>query len=149
MAYDYLGLVNDVNRRLNEVELTATNFTSAVGEYAMVRDSINVAIRYINQHEFAYPFNHSTSTTTLVPGVTRYSIPTDAKYVDYNTARLKKDSTINFNGFSLGTLPYNEYIDNQHINQEDDVESTTIDASSGLSASVTIIPVTSCKSINR
>ena len=143
MAYNYLGLVNDVNRRLNEVELTSSNFTSAVGEYAMVKDSINVAIRYINQHEFAYPFNHSTDTSTLVPGVTRYSIPTDAKYVDYNTARLKKDTTINFNGFSLNTLPYNEYIDNQHINQEDDVKSTTINAVSGLSASVTTISVTS------
>ena len=133
MAYDYLGLVNDVNRRLNEVELTATNFTSAVGEYAMVRDSV----------EFAYPFNHSTSTTTVVPGVTRYSIPTDAKYVDYNTARLKKDTALNFNGFSLSTLPYNEYIDNQHVNQEDDVNSTTINALSGLSDSVTTISVTS------
>ena len=113
MAYDYLGLVNDVNRRLNEVELTASNFSSAIGEYAMVRDSINVAIRYINQHEFAYPFNHDTSTSVLVPGVVRYAIPTDAKYVDYNTARLKKDTTISFSGQSLDTLPYNEYIDKQ------------------------------------
>ena len=28
MAYDYIGLVNDVNRRLNEAELTSTNFAS-------------------------------------------------------------------------------------------------------------------------
>ena len=40
MAYDYLGLVNDVNRRLNEVELTSSNFDSAIGEYAMVKDAI-------------------------------------------------------------------------------------------------------------
>ena len=141
MAYDYLGLVNDVNRRLNEVELTATNFTSAVGEYAMVRDSINVAIRYINQHEFAYPFNHDTSSTVLVPGVTRYSIPSDAKYIDYNTARLKKDATINFDGLSLSILPYNEYIDSQFINQEDDINSTTLNGSH--SNSVTTLILTS------
>jgi len=141
MAYDYLGLVNDVNRRLNEVELTVTNFTSAVGEYAMVRDSINVAIRYINQHEFAYPFNHDTSSTVLVPGVTRYSIPSDAKYIDYNTARLKKDATINFDGLSLSILPYNEYIDSQFINQEDDINATTLNGSH--SNSVTTLILTS------
>tara|TARA_R110000803_G_scaffold87268_3_gene153880 strand:+ start:545 stop:1483 length:939 start_codon:yes stop_codon:yes gene_type:complete len=141
MAYDYLGLVNDVNRRLNEVELTASNFSSAIGEYAMVRDSINVAIRYINQHEFAYPFNHDTSTSVLVPGVVRYAIPTDAKYVDYNTARLKKDTTISFSGQSLDTLPYNEYIDKQYINQEDEVVSTTLNGSH--SASVATLTLTS------
>ena len=37
MAYDYIGIVNDVNRRLNEVELTATNFSTAKGEYSMIK----------------------------------------------------------------------------------------------------------------
>jgi hypothetical protein len=37
MAYDYLGLVNDVNRRLNEVELTSSNFATATGEYSMIK----------------------------------------------------------------------------------------------------------------
>ena len=64
MAYDYLGLVNDVNRRLNEVELTSSNFGSAIGEYAMVKDAVNASIRYINQHEYGFPFNHDTETKT-------------------------------------------------------------------------------------
>ncbi len=29
MAYNFLDLVNEVNRRLNEVELTSVNFASA------------------------------------------------------------------------------------------------------------------------
>jgi len=33
MAYDFLGLVNQVNRRLNEVELTSANFGTASGFY--------------------------------------------------------------------------------------------------------------------
>jgi len=45
MAYDYLGLVNDVNRRLNEVELTSSNFAAATGEYSMIKDAVNSAIR--------------------------------------------------------------------------------------------------------
>ena len=74
MAYNYLGLVNDVNRRLNEVELTSSNFDSAIGEYAMVKDAINSSIRYINQHEFGFPFNHDTETKTLTPTFLEFDI---------------------------------------------------------------------------
>ena len=143
MAYNYLGLVNDVNRRLNEVELTSSNFDSAIGEYAMVKDAINSSIRYINQHEFGFPFNHDTETKTLTPGVVRYSIPTDAKSVDYSTARIKKDTDLNSLGNSLDILDYKEYISRDYANQEDDIVSTTVNASSGLSASVTTITVAS------
>jgi len=143
MAYNYLGLVNDVNRRLNEVELTSSNFDSAIGEYAMVKDAINSSIRYINQHEFGFPFNHDTETKTLTPGVVRYSIPTDAKSVDYSTARIKKDTDLNSLGNSLDILDYKEYISRDYVNQEDDIASTTVNASSGLSASVTTITVAS------
>ena len=55
MAYDFLGLVNDVNRRLNEVELTSSNFSSATGFYSQIKDSVNSSIRYINQSEFKWP----------------------------------------------------------------------------------------------
>ena len=65
MAYDYLGLVNDVNRRLNEVELTSTNFATANGEYSMIKDAVNASIRFINQHEFEWPYNHVTEEETL------------------------------------------------------------------------------------
>ena len=143
MAYNYLGLVNDVNRRLNEVELTSSNFSSAIGEYAMVKDAINVSIRHINQKEFTYPFNSAINSTTLTPGVVKYTIPTNTKHIDYNTARVKKDLSINASGNNLTTLPYYEYIAKDYANQEDDIRSTTIDASSGLSASVTTISVTS------
>jgi hypothetical protein len=37
MATTFLQLVNQVNRRLNEVELTSTNFASATGFYAHER----------------------------------------------------------------------------------------------------------------
>ena len=45
MAYDYLGLVNDINKRLNEVELTTTNFATVTGFYAHAKDAVNAAIR--------------------------------------------------------------------------------------------------------
>ena len=146
MTYNYLGLVNDVNRRLNEVELTISptdTFTNAIGEYAMVKDAINASIRYINQHEYGFPFNHDTETKTLTAGVVRYSIPTDAKSVDYGTARIKKDADLSVTGNKLNVLDYKEYISKNYANQEDPISSTTINASSGLSASVTTITVAS------
>ena len=143
MAYNYLGLVNDVNRRLNEVELTASNFVASIGEYAMVKDAINVAIRQINQYEFSYPFNSSVNSSTLTPGVTRYTIPTNTKHIDYKTSRIKKDTTLNASGNNLSTMTYYEYIAQAYASQEDEIQSTTIDATSGLSASVETISVTS------
>jgi hypothetical protein len=143
MAYNYLGLVNDVNRRLNEVELTSSNFSSAIGEYSMVKDAINVAIRFINQQEFSYPFNNAVNSTTVTPGVTRYDIPTNTKLIDYKTARIKKDTDLNTSGNNLDTMTYYEYISKDYANQEDDIQSTTINAASGLSATVETISVTS------
>ena len=66
MAYDFLGLVNQVNRRLNEVELTSSNFTSARGVQIQCKNAVNEAIRYINQREFGYSFNHATNSSTYV-----------------------------------------------------------------------------------
>ena len=37
MAYNFLGLVNEVNRRLNEVELTTSNFAAATGYYSTAK----------------------------------------------------------------------------------------------------------------
>jgi hypothetical protein len=143
MAYNYLGLVNDVNRRLNEVELTSSNFASSIGEYAMVKDAINVAIRQINQYEFSYPFNSAVNSTTVTPGVAKYDIPTNTKHIDYKTSRIKKSETLGATGSNLATMPYYEYIARDYANQEDDIESTTINALSGLSATVETISVTS------
>ena len=60
MAYNFLGLVNDVNRRVNEVQLTSSNFATAKGFYDLGKDAVNYAIRYINQSEYEWPFNHVT-----------------------------------------------------------------------------------------
>ena len=52
MAYDFLGLVNDVNHRLNEVALTSANFAAATGYYSIAKDAVNSAVRHIQQEEF-------------------------------------------------------------------------------------------------
>ena len=140
MAETFLTLTNKVLVKLNEVELTSTTFSSARGVQVQAQNAVNEAIRYINQREFNYPFNHSTKTETLVPGTVRYSIPTDAKSVDYNTFRVVKDSDNAISGGRLDKLDYNEYI-NHFITQEDEVTTTTLNGSH--SSSVTTLTLTS------
>jgi hypothetical protein len=111
MAYDYLGLVNDINRRLNEVELTSTNFAAAVGEYSMVKDAVNASIRFINQHEFEWPYNHVTEEETLTPGIVRYAFPADTKVLNMNSFRIKRNDTLGNETKKLNILTYEEYLD--------------------------------------
>jgi len=140
MAESFLTLTNKVLARLNEVELTSTTFTSARGIQTQTKNAVNETIRYINQREFNYPFNHATDSETLVPGTVRYSIPTTAKSVDYNTFRVVKDSDNGVAGGKLRKLDYNEYI-NAYITQEDEIVTTTL--SQTHTDSVTTLTVTS------
>ena len=127
MALTYLELTNDVLTRMNEVVLTSATFTDARGIQVQAKNAINEAIRHINQKEFAYPFNHASNSSTVVPGVVRYAIPTGTKYIDYNTARIKKDTDVSASGVNLKRLNYNEYISKEFSTQEDEIESTTLD----------------------
>ena len=140
MAESYLTLTNKVISKLNEVALTSTNFTSARGIQIQCQDAINEAIRYINQTDYNYPFNHATANQTLTAGVVRYSLPSSTKVVDYNTFRLVKDSDLGSSGGKLRLLNYNDYID-KYITQEDEISSTTLSQSH--TDSVTTITVAS------
>ncbi len=141
MALTFLSLTNSVITRMNEVTLTSTTFSSARGVQVQCQEAVNEAIRYINQREFSYPFNHATNTSTLTAGVVRYSVPTSTKYIDYNTARIKKDTTLTSSGNNLSKLNYNEYIGKEYANQEDEIQSTTLNGSH--SSSVTTLTLTS------
>lgn len=123
MAYDFLGLVNEVNRRLNEVELTSANFATATGFYAHAKDAVNASIRYINQSEFEWPFNHSTNSVTLVAGTTRYAFPADAQSINFNTFRIQRNSSLGNDTVKLHVISYEEYLD-KYVGQEYDSNTT-------------------------
>lgn len=125
MAYDFLGLVNDVNRRLNEVELTSSNFATANGFYASAKDSVNSAIRHINHTSFEWPFNHVTQEETLTAGTVRYAIPSDAKTIDFDSFRIKRNNTFGNTTQALELLSYEQYLD-EHVDAEYDTGNTSI-----------------------
>lgn len=111
MAYNYMELVNDVNRRLNEVPLTSSTFASAGGYYADVKGYVNSSINRINREHFEWPFNHVTHTETLFPNQLRYPYQPDAKSVAFDTFRLKGDDTLNVNSAPLRLMDYEEFLE--------------------------------------
>lgn len=108
--YNYLELVNDVNRRLNEVPLTSSNFASASGFYADVKGYVNSAINRINREQFEWPFNHVTYTQVLTPNQSKYSYPSGVKSVAFDTFVLKGDSSLNVDSKRLRVLDYEQYL---------------------------------------
>ena len=117
MAYNFLGLVNAMNRRLNEVELTSSNFATATGFYSQAKDAVNAAIRYINQSEYFWSFNHTTKEQTLVANTSRYAFPTDAKVINFNTFRIKENTTLGNSTTRLTEIVYEDYLD-RFVQQE-------------------------------
>lgn len=124
MSYNYLGLVNEINRRLNEVELTSSNFATATGFYSNTKDSVNAAIRDINQAHLEWPFNHVLAQETLTAGTTRYGFPSDASHIDFDSFRVLEDATFGNDTKRLGIMSYDEYLQ-QHVSQEYSSDTST------------------------
>jgi len=121
MAYTYLDITNEVIARFNEVSLASSNFTAARGFQIQCKNAVNDAIDYINTSEFSWPFNHNTQTDTLTASTTRYTIPTSAKHVDYDTFRLVKDTSLGASGGNLILIDYKDYL-KSYITQEDQTD---------------------------
>ena len=73
MATTYLQLTNELLREMNEVVLTSSNFSSAIGIQAHVKDCVNRAYLDIVLEEPQWPFlsvGESGSTDPLYGNVT-------------------------------------------------------------------------------
>lgn len=110
MSYHFLGLVNDINRRLNEVELTTTNFASCTGFYSFAKDAVNSSLRDINTQTFEWPFNHDTQREQLHPGDVRYFIPREVKTLDMDSFRIVRDDDLGNATVKLRILSYEDYL---------------------------------------
>jgi hypothetical protein len=117
MSYNYLALVNEVNRRLNEVELDTGTFPTAPGFHAQTKDAVNAAVRDIHQTHYEWPFNHATDEFVMTTGVTRYALPNDLSTVDMETFRIKEDATYGNETVKLRVMLYQDYLDS-FVNQE-------------------------------
>lgn len=109
--YNYLELVNSVARRLNEVELTNTNFGDARGFHADIKSYVSEAINRVNTEQFEWPFNHVTELLVLTPNQVKYPLPEDTKSVAYDTFILQGDSTLSVRTARLKILDYEEHLE--------------------------------------
>ena len=93
--YNFLGLVNDVNGRLNEVALTDQNFYTASGWYSQAKEAVNSAIMHISQKNDKWPFYFQTTTMALTPSQIKYSYPDGAESIKMDSFRLIKSASLN------------------------------------------------------
>jgi len=91
----YVSLVNEVLRRLNEVQVDAAGdgFDTLRNVQALAKDAINSSIRRILQDGQEWPFIKTTTTQTLTQGVTTYSFPSDYSSSDWDTYYIKQLSS--------------------------------------------------------
>lgn len=118
MGSTFLSLTNKVLRKLNEVELTSINFSTATGFHAVAKDSVNESIRFINQEEFQWPFNHQVGSQTMTSGIQEYALPSDYKSIDWETFFLQRDSSFSIEGRHLPVKEYDEWIRRYRGNDE-------------------------------
>lgn len=145
MANSFLTYTNDTLAKLNEVQLTSSDFSNARGIQIQAKNAVNQAIRYINQREFSWPFNAAEASKTLTAGVVKYALPSNTKYIDYATFRIRKSETFGNAARHLSYLDYKEYLD-LYIKQEDDTVTTIL--TSGIDDDDTTIPVSSTSSFD-
>ena len=126
MAYNYLGLTNEVLHKFNEVALSSANFASATtGSYQVIKDGVNSAIRDINQEDFQWPFNFVEQEDILSAGTMRYPYPWNTKTIKFDSFRIKRNSTFGNRTIKLRELDYEEYLD-RYVDDEYNTSDTSI-----------------------
>jgi hypothetical protein len=112
MAVNYVQLVNELLRRINEVALdtAGSGFSSVKGVQALAKDAINNSIREILQYNQEWPFSLTVYTETLVSGTGSYSFPSDFSRVDWDSFYLKKLTSADNSPGKLPVITYTDYL---------------------------------------
>lgn len=109
MGSTYLELTNRVLRRLNEVEIGASDFAGVRGVQAAAKDAVLDAVREINTQKFEWPFNATTGSQTLTAGTNLYSWPADLRIPDWKSFYIYKDGTISTENVHLPIMTKDEW----------------------------------------
>ena len=123
MASSFLDLCNNVLRKLNEVEISSSEFGSVRGVQALVKDAVVTAIAKINQAEYSWPFNASQYTQTCVVAQEEYGWPSLHKVTDWNSFQLIKDDSLGVGYSKLNFITLDEYFE-RYRNLDDDTGTT-------------------------
>ncbi len=109
MPSTYMELTNRLLRRVNDAEITQSDFPSVRGIQATAKDCVLDTIREINSSRIDWPFNAVEHSQTLVVGTEEYAWPSDFTAADWNSFQLQKNSTLNVNHKSLKPINREEW----------------------------------------
>jgi len=123
MPATFIELSNRVLRRLNEVEFSSSDFPTARGVQALVKDAVQASIASINQSEFEWPFNAAEHTQTLEVGKEEYEWPNFFKVVDWNSFQVIESASGTNQFTHLNYIGRDEYYDKY---RDDDNQSDAI-----------------------
>lgn len=129
----FLDLCNRALRRLNEVELSSTDFGTARGIQAAAKDAINSAILDLNRQQFEWPQNAAEETASLVVGQTEYSNPATLKSMEWNSFQIVGEGTYSETNTSLSFIDRDVWYA-QYRDRDDD------NATSGISIPKYVFP---------
>jgi hypothetical protein len=117
---NYISLVNQALRRVNEVELDigGDGFSDARNLQALAKDAINSSVRELLQNAQEWPFTLTTYTQTLTAGTGVYDFAPDASKVDWDTLYLKRLSSKGNVPNKLPVLTYEDYIRHHRSNED-------------------------------
>ena len=127
----YLVYVNRVLRGFNEAELSSSNFATAGGFYADVKDAVNSSIQEIHQsEEYQWPFNISKGTVTLTAdGEQEFELDASAILVDWSSFYIKNQTigSEEINAQRIRPISLDEY--RRHYKVQDDNKTSLTDYS--------------------
>lgn len=104
-ADNFLGLTNRVLNAFNEVPLTSSDFSSAVGFYQEAQNCVNQGLFDVYSFEnVEWPFLYSTLTFDTTRGIINYSKPSTVTAIDWNSFRIKRPSFTLSSLTSVGTV---------------------------------------------
>jgi hypothetical protein len=109
MSTTYLALTNDLLRRMNEVELTSSNFAASKNVQAIAKDAINNSIREVLQDGHQFPFLKTSQSKTLSSGTATYDFESDMASVDWDTFYISQLTSALNTAKSLPVITFEEY----------------------------------------
>ena len=96
-----LTFLNYTNRVLEDVnETTLTALSSSRGVQTVAKNSVNRAINDVSNSEVEWPFLHTDKEQDTFAGVAEYDLPSDHKYVDFDSFMLLPQDVVSNGSFT-------------------------------------------------
>lgn len=94
MPSTFIDLTNKLLRKVNDVEIAVSDFSSVRGVQATAKDSIVATVQEINTKRADWPFNATEATEVLVAGKTEYPWPADFNSADWSSFQILADPVL-------------------------------------------------------